>query len=32
LLSAGPLGLWALIFLSVFTIFRPHMRLKPHTF
>lgn len=31
LLSAGPLGLWALIFLSVFAIFRPHMRLRPHT-
>lgn len=31
LLSAGPLGFWALIFLSVFTIFRPHMRMKPHT-
>ena len=31
LLSAGPLGLWALIFLSVFAIFRPHMRMKPHT-
>lgn len=32
LLSAGPLGLWALIFLSVFAIFRPHMRSRPHTF
>lgn len=31
LLSAGPLGLWALIFLSVFTILRPHMRMRPHT-
>ena len=32
LLSAGPLGLWSLIFLTVFTIFRPHMRLRPHSF
>lgn len=32
LLSAGPLGLWSLIFLSVFTIFAPHKRLKPLTF
>lgn len=32
LLSAGPLGLWALIFLSVYALFRPSMRLKPHTF
>ncbi|MEP3889901.1 MAG: hypothetical protein ABJN69_05495 [Hellea sp.] len=32
LLSAGPLGLWALIFLSIFAIFRPHMRMKSHTF
>ena len=32
LLSAGPLGLWALIFLTVFAIFRPHQRLKPHNF
>ena len=32
LLSAGPLGLWALIFLTVFAISRPHMRLKPHNF
>ena len=31
LLSAGPLGLWALIFLSILAIFRPHMRMKPHT-
>ena len=26
LLSAGPLGLWALIFLSVFAVSQPHMR------
>ena len=32
LLSAGPLGLWALIFLSVFTLFGSHRRLKPHKF
>jgi len=32
ILSAGPLGLWALIFLSVFALFQPHMRLKPQTF
>lgn len=32
LLSAGPLGLWALIFLTVFAVFRPHMRSKPHNF
>jgi len=32
ILSAGPLGLWALIFLSVFALFRPHMRLKPLNF
>ncbi|WP_162143759.1 hypothetical protein [Hellea balneolensis] len=32
LLSAGPLGLWALIFLAVFGVFRPHMRSKPHSF
>lgn len=32
LLSAGPLGLWALIFLTVFGVFRPHMRSKPHNF
>ncbi len=31
LLSAGPLGLWSLIFLSVFAIFAPHKRLKPLT-
>lgn len=32
LLSAGPLGLWSLIFLSVFALFRPHHRIKPYTF
>lgn len=32
LLSAGPLGLWTLIFLAVFGVSRPHMRLRPHTF
>jgi len=32
ILSAGPLGLWSLIFLSVFALFRPDMRLKPHSF
>jgi len=32
LLWAGPLGLWALIFLAVFTVFRPHLRLRPHSF
>lgn len=32
LLSGGPLGLWALIFLTVFAVFRPHQRLKPHSF
>lgn len=32
LLWAGPLGLWALVFLSVFAIFRPQRRLKPHIF
>jgi len=32
ILSAGPLGLWALIFLSVFTLFRPHKRLRSRTF
>ena len=30
--SAGPLGLWALIFLAVFAIFKPYQRLKPHSF
>ena len=32
MLSAGPLGLWSLLFLSVFTLLRPHERLKPLTF
>ena len=32
LLSAGPLGLWSLIFLSVFVLIRPHRRLKAQTF
>ena len=32
LLSAGPLGLWSLIFLSVFTLFGPHRRVKALTF
>jgi len=32
ILSAGPLGLWSLIFLGVFALFRPHKRLKPQTF
>ena len=32
MLSAGPLGLWSLVFLSVFAILRPHNRLKPLTF
>jgi len=32
ILSAGPLGLWALIFLSVFTLFAPHKRVKSLTF
>jgi len=32
LISAGPLGLWSLVFLSVFTIFQPHSRLKEHNF
>jgi len=32
LLSAGPLGLWPLIFLTVFAVLRPHMRLKAHSF
>lgn len=31
LLWAGPLGLWALIFLAVFALFRPHLRLKAHS-
>lgn len=30
--SAGPLGLWALVFLAVMAIFKPHQRLKPHSF
>lgn len=32
MLSAGPLGLWSLVFLSVLTLLRPHKRLKPLTF
>ena len=32
ILSSGPLGLWALIFLSVFTLFGPYRRLKPYRF
>ncbi len=32
ILSAGPLGVWSLIFLSVFLIFGQHRRLKPQTF
>jgi len=32
LLWAGPLGLWALIFLTTFALFRPHLRPKPHSF
>lgn len=32
ILSAGPLGLWPLIFLSVFTLFRPDKRLKRYRF
>ncbi len=31
-LTAGPLGLWALVYLIVFALFKPHQRLKPHTF
>ena len=31
-LSAGPLGLWSLIFLSVLALFRPHKRLRDHNF
>lgn len=32
ILSAGPLGLWSLIFLSVFTLIRPQGRIKPLIF
>ena len=32
IISAGPLGLWSLIFLTIFALFRPHRRLKPRTF
>ena len=32
IISAGPLGLWSLIFLSVFTIFGPYRRSKPLKF
>lgn len=32
MLSAGPLGLWPLIFLSVFALFGPHKRLNPQSF
>jgi len=31
-LTGGPLGLWALIYLAVFLVFRPHQRLKPLKF
>ena len=31
IISAGPLGLWPLIFLATFAIFRPHRRMKPRT-
>jgi len=31
-ISAGPLGLWPLVFLTIFTLFRPHLRLKRHQF
>ena len=31
-ISAGPLGLWPLIFLTIFTLFRPHKRLKARHF
>jgi len=32
IISAGPLGLWPLVFLIIFVLFRPHMRLKPRSF
>ena len=32
ILSAGPLGLWSLIFLSIFAFIRPHRRIKPQSF
>jgi len=32
ILSAGPLGLWSIIFLTVFAFIRPHQRIKPQTF
>jgi len=32
IISAGPLGLWPLVFLTIFTLFRPHLRLKRHQF
>jgi len=32
LLSAGPMGLWSLIFLSVFALIGPHRRIKPQYF
>jgi len=31
-LTGGPLGLWALVYLAVFMILRPHQRLKPLKF
>ncbi len=31
-LTGGPLGLWALVYLAVFGVFRPHQRLKPLKF
>ena len=31
-LTGGPLGLWALVYLILFALLRPHQRLKPHTF
>lgn len=32
IVSSGPLGLWALVFLINFAIFKPHMRLKALVF
>ena len=32
IVSSGPLGLWSLIFLINFAVFKPHMRLKPLVF
>jgi len=31
-ISFGPLGLWALIYLTIFAVFRPQLRLKSYDF